>query len=380
MLVLVGAYTTPDPHAGRVRRMLGTVSGRRRQRPHGLHAFRLDPDNGRLARLVSTGGIADPSYVAIHPDGEHLYAVSERADGMAAAFRLDRRTGALEPLDRQSTCGSAPCHLTVHPTGRLLFVANYASGTVAVLPIREDGSLGPASDVVRHVGSSIHPTRQKVPHPHSVALDPSGRFALVADLGIDRVAVYRIDLKAGKLSPADPPSVAVPPGQGPRHIVFDPGGRSVFLVAELGCTLTSFGWDPALGVLEARASHSTLPRDALGPSTAADVVVHPNGHLVFASNRGHDSIAVFRDAQFRRPRVSGSSSLRAAAGREDSRSTPRAGSFSRPTGKAGISWCSGSTRTRAASPRAVDTHCRGAPASGSWTTLRFTDELTIAGL
>ncbi len=296
MLVLVGAYTTPDPHAGRVRRMLGTVSGRRRQRPHGLHAFRLDPDNGRLARLVSTGGIADPSYVAIHPDGEHLYAVSERADGMAAAFRLDRRTGALEPLDRQSTCGSAPCHLTVHPTGRLLFVANYASGTVAVLPIREDGSLGPASDVVRHVGSSIHPTRQKVPHPHSVAIDPSGRFALVADLGIDRVAVYRIDLKAGKLSPADPPSVAVPPGQGPRHIVFDPGGRSVFLVAELGCTLTSFGWDPALGVLEARASHSTLPRDALGPSTAADVVVHPNGHLVFASNRGHDSIAVFRDA------------------------------------------------------------------------------------
>jgi len=297
MLVLVGAYTTPDPHAGRVRRVLGTVTGRRRQRPAGLHAFRLDPDEGRLAPLGSTGGTPDPSYVAIHPDGEHLYVVSERAAGRVAAFRLDRRTGALEALGRQSTRGSAPCHLTVHPAGRLLFVTNYASGTVVVLPIREDGSLGPVSDVVRHVGSSVHPDRQKAPHPHSVSVDPTGRFVLVADLGIDRVVVYRIDLTAGKLAPTDQPPLAVRPGQGPRHIAFHPDGRSAFLVAELGCSLTRLRWDPTSGLLEAMASHSTLPADAFGPSTAADVVVHPQGHLVFASNRGHDSIAVFTAAR-----------------------------------------------------------------------------------
>ncbi|MBX6773324.1 MAG: lactonase family protein [Chloroflexi bacterium] len=296
--VYVGTYTTTRPHAQ------GTAEG--------IYVFQHDSTTGGLMRLHVTPGIVNPSYLTVDPSGRYLYAVAEvrdtagRAGGSVAAYAIDPATGALRFLNQQPSLGADPCHLSVEQTGRYVLVANYTSGSVAMFPIQADGSLAPASDFHQHVGSSVNPERQEGPHAHSITVDPTNRFAVVADLGLDRVLVYRLDLDRGKLVPHDPPGAAVAPGAGPRHVDFHPNGRFLYVINEIGSTLTVFAYDAERGTLAEVQTVPTLPSGFTGRNHCADIHVHPSGRFVYGSNRGHDSIAIFRiDAETGRLTVLG---------------------------------------------------------------------------
>ena len=262
----------------------------------GIYRLQLDLASGALSSVGPPTETVNPSFLAWHPSRRFLYAVNETGDapgdpsGGVSAFAVDAATGALTFLNRQPSEGAAPCHLTVDAAGRHLLVANYWGGTVAVLPIGADGRLGAATSVIRHQGPRAHPTPRKDPHPHSVNLDAANRFAYVADLGLDQVVTYRYDAREGRLTRASVASAT--PGAGPRHFALDPGGRRAFAINELDSTLTRYavGED---GTLRAEQTVSTLPAGFPGENSTAEVVIHPDGRLVFGSNRGHDSIAIF---------------------------------------------------------------------------------------
>jgi len=269
-------------------------------RAEGIFVFQMDPASGALTQVSVVKGIRNPSFLAVHPQRPFLYSVSELpegekgAGGGVSAFSLDRATGTLTPLNSQSSQGAGPCHLSVDHSGRYVLVANYAGGSVAILPILADGRLGPASHWVQHTGSSVNPRRQQEPHAHSITPDPTNRFALTCDLGLDKVLVYRLDLQQGKLLANDPPWGQVPPGAGPRHLDFHPNGRWVYVINEIDSTLTTFAYDAARGALHPLQTISTLPPDLPADhNTCADIHVHPSGRFVYGSNRGHDSIAIF---------------------------------------------------------------------------------------
>ncbi len=265
----------------------------------GIHVFELDLLTGALERTGGVEGIANPSYLVPHPDGRFLYATSEVArfegerGGAVAGFALEDAGRSLSPLNRRGTGGPGPCHLTVDATGSFVLAANYGGGSVSVLPVGPDGRLGDRTELVQHRGSSAHPKRQRGPHTHSVTLDPSNAFALVADLGLDRVMIYRLERETGLLSLNADPWHQARRGAGPRHFAFAPGGWFAYLVNELDSTVTAFRWRPVRGGLEQVQTLSALPPGFSGQNIAADIHVHPTGRFVYASNRGHDSIAVF---------------------------------------------------------------------------------------
>lgn len=260
----------------------------------GIYTLRMDPQTGALQQVGVTSGIENPSFLALHPSMGYLYAVQETQDSHAVvAFAVNRETGALAEIGRQSSGGAHPCHLTIDPTGSLVIVANYSGGSIAVLPVLEDGSIAPASQIVRHQGRGPDLTRQEGPHAHSVTIDPTGTRVLAADLGIDRIMVYRIDRERGVLVPSDPPFVAVAPGAGPRHLAFHPSGRYSFVANELNSTVTAFLYDTETGAMAHLQTISTLPDSWDGSSTCADIHVHPSGRFLYASNRGHDSIVCY---------------------------------------------------------------------------------------
>ncbi|HEX3997534.1 MAG TPA: lactonase family protein [Pirellulales bacterium] len=267
----------------------------------GIYLFRLDRASGKLEAAGVTPS-DNPSYVATDPAQRLLFAVGEmdrfkgQKAGSVSAFSRDPATGALSPLNQQSSGGEAPCHLVVDHTGKNLIVANYTGGSVEVLPIEADGRLGRPSDFVQHRGADANPARQKKAHAHGVAMSPDNRFALVADLGLDRVFVYRFDAEHGKISPNDPPWLAAAAGAGPRHLAFHPNGKFVYAINELNSTIALMSYDAAHGRLESRQTISTLPADAKLPKTGtscAELVVHPSGRFLYGSNRGHDSLAMF---------------------------------------------------------------------------------------
>lgn len=264
----------------------------------GIYVGTFDLAEGRLPAVELAAEAARPSFLAIHPRRPWLYAVGEVADfqgkktGVVRAFALEP-SGKLRRLNEQPSGGMGPCHVTVEPGGRCVLVANYGGGSVASLPIEEDGRLGPPGSVIQHQGRGPNPRRQEGPHAHSINVDPTGRFALAADLGCDKVFVYRLDAAAGRLVPHDPPAVALAPGAGPRHLAFHPSGRFAYVINELDSTVTALSYDAAAGRLTVLASVSTLPADFSGTNTTADVHVHPTGKFLYGSNRGHDSIAIF---------------------------------------------------------------------------------------
>jgi 6-phosphogluconolactonase len=277
---------------------VGTYTGGRSK---GIYRFALDTQTGAPHSLGLAAEIVSPSFLALHPSQPFLYAVNEmgtfqgKPSGAVSAFSIERETGELQLLNQAAAGGSGPCHLVVDLRGRHVLVANYGSGSVAVLPIREDGHLQEAVSVVQHEGASQHPQRQTAPHAHGMYLDQAQRYALVPDLGLDKVLVYRFDESAGTLSAQDPPGIALPPGAGPRHLAFHPNGRWVYVINELNCTISPFRYRAPLGTLEALPAVSTLPDGvSLQPRfTTAEVAVHPSGKFLYGSNRGHDSIVVF---------------------------------------------------------------------------------------
>jgi 6-phosphogluconolactonase len=235
----------------------------------------------------------------VHPSQRFLFAVNEistfggQKSGAVSAFAIDRRTGKLAFLNQVSSRGAGPCHLTVDKTGKYVLLANYEGGNVAVFPLLGNGRLGDASAFVQHQGHGVNPQRQEGPHAHSIALSPDNRFALAADLGLDELLVYRFDVARGSLAANRPPFAKLHPGAGPRHFDFSPNGKFVYVISEMGNTVTAFSYDAAQGVLRELQTISTLPRDFKGENTTAEVQVHPSGKFLYGSNRGHDSIAVF---------------------------------------------------------------------------------------
>jgi len=257
------------------------------------NAGQLATKGAAVAAAPGDGAEGVPaSFLALHPSLPVLYGVGE-SPGIIAAFQIDTTTGRLTRLNQQPTVGAGPCHVAVAPGGAHVAVANYGGGSVALFPLDAAGTLAPASAFVQHEGSSAHPTRQTKPHAHSVNFDPSGKFLLAADLGTDQVLVYRYDAATGALAPNDPPPAALAPGAGPRHLVFHPTGRYVYVVNELDNTVSAFAFDAAAGRLDLIGSTGTLPADFTGDNTTAEVRAHPNGRFLYASNRGHDSIALF---------------------------------------------------------------------------------------
>ena len=259
----------------------------------GIYTYRFDAGTGELERLSVTGGISNPSWVEIAPSGRNLYAVGEETHGVIKAYAIDAATGALTYLNEQLTGGEVPCHISVDPTEAYVLLANYGSGSVAMLPIESDGRLAPATGFIQHEGSSIHPVRQTGPHAHSIILDATNRLAFSPDLGIDRLLVYDLDLANGTLAPHDIPWVRTPAGAGPRHFDFHPNGQFAYLINELASSVTVLRYYADQGVFGEIETVGTLPDDFDGESTCADIHVAPSGRFVYGSNRGHDSIAMF---------------------------------------------------------------------------------------
>jgi 6-phosphogluconolactonase len=266
----------------------------------GIYAYRLDLTTGKLTPIGVTEGISNPSFLAIHPTGRSLYAVNEVGDfngektGAVTAFKIDPKTGGLTMLNQQSSKGGGPCHLVVDPFGKHVLAANYGGGSVVALPIGPGGRLKPASSFIQHQGSSVNSQRQEGPHAHSINVDAANRYAVAADLGVDKLFVYTLDADRGKLEPNSPPFTAVEPGAGPRHFAFHPSGNYGYVINEMGNTVTAFNYHWKIGMLTTIHSVSTLPAGFSGTSHTAEVQVSPNGKFLYGSNRGHDSIAVFR--------------------------------------------------------------------------------------
>ena len=263
-------------------------------RSDGIYCSTLDTETGQLSEPVRALKATNPSFLEIHPSGRFLYAVSESGrKGIVMACAIDGDTGGLTLLNERPCQGRGPCHVSVDHAGKNALIANYSSGNAAVLPIGGDGRLAEATAVVQHIGSSVNRRRQRVPHAHSINVSPDDRFAFVADLGIDKIMIYRLDVAAGTLVANDPPSVALAPGAGPRHFAFAPDGRHAYVINELNGTVTAFAYDKETGRLTEIQTVPTLPSDFKGESTCAEVRVHPNGRFLYGSNRGHDSIAVY---------------------------------------------------------------------------------------
>ncbi|MBI3836988.1 MAG: lactonase family protein [Planctomycetia bacterium] len=286
------------PSAGTCLVYVGTYTGEKSQ---GIYAYRLDLASGKCKPLGLVAEVKSPSFLAVHPNRRFLYSINEINDfdgkptGGVSAFAIDSTTGMLKFLNHQSSKGAGPCHLVVDKSGQTVLVANYGGGSVAALPIAADGSLSPAVSAIQHKGSSVNPARQKEPHAHSINVDPGNRFAVAADLGLDKLLVYRFDSITSKLSANDPPWAVVKPGSGPRHFAFHPSGKFGYVINEILCTVTAFSYDGQRGQLIERQTIATLPTGVqLKPEySTAEVQVHPSGKFVYGSNRGHDSITVF---------------------------------------------------------------------------------------
>jgi 6-phosphogluconolactonase len=295
--LLMAAVGQPDRRPGLLV-YFGTYTG---AKSRGIYVSRLDVSSGALSPPELAAESTSPSFLAVHPTRAFLYAVNEindyggNATGSVTAFAIDAATGKLTALNRQPSGGAGPAHLVVDQTGRNVLVANYGGGSAAVLPIGADGRLEPPSAIIKHTGSSVNPERQKQPHAHSINLDSDNRFAYVADLGLDKIMIYRFGAEQGSLTANDPPFAAVDPGAGPRHFAIHPNGRFGYVINELHCTITAFTRDATRGGLTALQTISTLPPGQAverGYSTA-EVQVHPSGRFLYGSNRGHNSIVVF---------------------------------------------------------------------------------------
>ena len=271
-------------------------------RSEGIYLIRMDRGSGQLQRVGSVDAGPNPSFLAIHPNGRVLYAVNEleqfngRPTGAVSAFAIERASGALTRLNEQPSEGGAPCFVSVDRSGRALLVANYAGGSVALLPIEANGALAPAQ-VVQHTGTGPNAERQEAPHAHCILPDPSNRFVLAADLGADRVFVYRLDLEGKSLRHVEGGDAVMRPGAGPRHIAFHPTLPLVFVANELDSTVATLRFDPARGALSPQGTLSTLPAGWTGTNYPADIHVAASGRTLYVSNRGHNSIAVFSVAE-----------------------------------------------------------------------------------
>ncbi len=299
ILACVGTYSSPQGPEGS------------KGRGQGIYVFEMNPTTGALSQREVFADASNPSWLALDPSRTHLYAANETAtfngthSGSVSAISVDRANGHLKLLNTVSSEGAGPAHLSIHPSGKFVLVANYAGGTIAVLPIGSDGKLGAPTDVKTDhgpVGSaqaasgppgSFAISGHDHPHAHMIHADPSGRFVLSTDLGLDRIYVWKFDTASGKLSPNDPPFVSLPSGDGPRHFVFHPNARWVYLLQEESSTLVTFDWNASQGTLHPKQTVSTLPKGFAGTNFTSELLISSDAKFLYAANRLHDSIAFF---------------------------------------------------------------------------------------
>jgi len=271
-----------------------------RRASKGIYAWKFQVSPAKATPIGLVGETSNPSFLLVHPNRKYLYAVNEdsrfqgQPAGSVSAFAIDPATGQLTLLNQVSTHSPGPCHLALDKTNKWLFVANYGGGSVTEFPVHADGSLGEDSAFIQHRGSSVDASRQTAPHAHGTFVSPDYRFLLVPDLGLDQVLTYRLDAAKGTLTPGDPPFSKIAPGSGPRHLAFHPNGKWVYVASEMAATVSAFTYDAAHGHLQdLLQTVSMLPQDYGGPKAAAEIAVSPGGNFLYASNRGHDSIAVY---------------------------------------------------------------------------------------
>ena len=280
-------------------------------RGEGIYLFEMNPATGALAQRELFRRDTNPSCLTIDSSCKHLYSVNWISNfqgtnfGSVSAYTIGRASGHLTLLNTVSSEGANATHLSIHPSGRFLLVANYFGGTVAVLPIRANGELGPATDVVHDQGTvgrehamsappgSFAISGHDKPHAHMIQSDPAGRFILAADLALDRIFVWKFDAERGKLVPNDPASVALPSGDGPRHFAFHPKGHWFYSLQEEGSTVAAFDYDSTNGRLTAKQTLSSLPIGFAGTNFPSEVMISSDGKFLYAANRVHDSIAWF---------------------------------------------------------------------------------------
>ncbi len=265
-----------------------------------IYVSRFDPKTGSLSKPRAAAELTRPNFLEIHPNETRMYVCSREplegrdARGIVVSYAIDQATGHLTRLNSLDTGAPGPAHVTVDKTGRMVVVANYSGGSVASFKLHPDGRLERRASYIQHEGSSVNEQRQSEPHAHSVNFSNDNRVVVAADLGTDQVLVYRADPASGKIVANDPPFARVAPGSGPRHFAFHPDGRNAYVINELLSTVTAFAYDAATSALREIQTISTLPDDYSDRSTTAEVLVHPSGKFLYGSNRGHDSIAVFR--------------------------------------------------------------------------------------
>jgi 6-phosphogluconolactonase len=261
----------------------------------GIYVLRFDLPDGKLSGLQLAAESANPTFLAIHPGHKFLYAVGEMPNGPGAirAFAIDSQTGKLALLNEQSSGGTGPCFVSVDKAGKNALAANYGSGSVAVLPIGDDGKLAAPTSQIQHVGSGPNKKRQTGPHAHSINLDPTQQFAFAADLGCDKLFIYRFDGTKGTLTANDPAFATVAPGSGPRHLAFHPNGKFAYVINEMGNTISAFSYDSTRGALSEIQAVPTLAPRFTGENTGAEVQVHPSGKFLYGSNRGENDLVIY---------------------------------------------------------------------------------------
>lgn len=300
-LLLLSALLLPpcvgDLNADTIRLFVGTyTSGDSISK--GIYTVTFDDATGSFSEPVLAAELTNPSFLAVHPSGQFLYAVNEVSDGggrgkgAVTALKI-QSDGTLSKINDQPSAGGAPCHCNVDATGTNLLIANYVGGNAVVYPITADGALEPASSNIQHEGSSVDKSRQEGPHAHSINLSSDNRFAYVADLGLDRIMIYRFDAQSHTLAPASPPATLVTPGGGPRHFSIHPSGKFAWTNNEMTMVVTGFRRNPADGSLFAIQEISTIPGGYNGRKSTAECLVHPNGKFLYVSNRGHETITAF---------------------------------------------------------------------------------------
>src|SRR5579864_7728164 len=297
---LLSASATPAPAAAKDQYIfyVGTYT-EEGSKSKGIYAYRYDGKTAQITPLGVAAETVNPSWVTLHPNGRFLYAVNEIRNylgpnsGGVSAFALDRSSGMLRFLNEVPTRGADPCYVTVDKTGKYVLVANYTGGSTTVFPVLADGKLGEATAFVQHSGRGTNPARQEGPHAHSIDLSPDNRFAMVDDLGLDELLVYKFDSSRGTLTANDPAFAKVEAGAGPRHYALHPNGKFAYVVDEMGSSVTAFSADLGPGTFHSLQNISTLPKGFSGENDDAEIRVHPSGKFLYASNRGHDSIAVF---------------------------------------------------------------------------------------
>lgn len=266
----------------------------------GIYVFTFDRKTGTMQPLQAVGNAKSPSFLAVHPSGQYLYAVNEAAEKQAgvSAYAIDKATGKLTFMNSQSSMGDGPCHVSIDQTGKTAFVSNYGGGSLAVLPIRANGSLGAPSDSAQDTGTGPNKERQDKAHVHSATVAPDNRFVYVADLTTDQLNIFATDVKASTVKPAAMPHVRVKPGSGPRHFTFHPNGKFAYLVEELTSSVAVFSRNAQTGALTLLDDNvKTLPASFSGQNTSADIHIDPSGKFLYQSNRGANTLAIFAIGQ-----------------------------------------------------------------------------------